>query len=267
MAPDLVGVEADRPPGRAWAPPRWSYLLCCTPRCGSTLLSEALHATGRLGTPIEYFDRTNAYRRLYARWRCRDLTDYVAALWRWRTADGGVLGAKLHWFQLDELARELVGIPCGSAYRRARAAVELVFPHCRYLRVIRRDRDRQALSWAIGEQTGRWALGPGEAPASPARYDFAAISERRRLLDRHERHWGRYFAALGVTPFTVVYEDLVRDYRGTVVSVARRLGVELDRDEVAPPRLRRQADERTEALLARYREERGNGREAVRGRR
>jgi LPS sulfotransferase NodH len=36
--------------------PRLSYLICATPRCGSTFLSEALAATGIAGCPEEHFE-------------------------------------------------------------------------------------------------------------------------------------------------------------------------------------------------------------------
>ena len=46
------------------------------------LARRALAAVPGLGIPVEYFDRTNAHRRLFARWRCRTAHDYVAALHR-----------------------------------------------------------------------------------------------------------------------------------------------------------------------------------------
>ena len=36
--------------------PKLSYLICATPRCGSTLLSEALASTGIAGRPEEHFE-------------------------------------------------------------------------------------------------------------------------------------------------------------------------------------------------------------------
>lgn len=33
-----------------------SYVICSTPRSGSTLLAEAMHRTGELGVPAEYID-------------------------------------------------------------------------------------------------------------------------------------------------------------------------------------------------------------------
>src|SRR3954453_9104678 len=36
-------------------PPWGSYLICATPRSGSTLLAQLLASTGLAGTPIEYF--------------------------------------------------------------------------------------------------------------------------------------------------------------------------------------------------------------------
>ncbi len=74
-------------------------MLCSNPRSGSSLLAEALHATGCLGTPIEYFDRTGAMADLLERWDCPDVTAYIDCLHRRRTTVGGLFGAKLHWYQ------------------------------------------------------------------------------------------------------------------------------------------------------------------------
>src|SRR3712207_3129614 len=41
-------------------PPRRAYLVCATPRSGSTLLCETLTATGIAGRPAEYFETLRA---------------------------------------------------------------------------------------------------------------------------------------------------------------------------------------------------------------
>ncbi len=42
--------------GRGWGVPRLSYLICATPRSGSTLLCDALDGTGIAGHPEEHFE-------------------------------------------------------------------------------------------------------------------------------------------------------------------------------------------------------------------
>lgn len=102
---DLAGPEHDTV---ATGPPRCAYVLCSSPRSGSTLLAEALTAVGA-GVPIEYLDPTNAMAVCWRRWGCRSLEGYVHALHRHRTTPAGVLGVKVHWYQLAAVAGGPVG--------------------------------------------------------------------------------------------------------------------------------------------------------------
>ncbi|MBA2530271.1 MAG: sulfotransferase, partial [Euzebyales bacterium] len=137
-----------------------------------------------------------------------------------------------------------------------RAALGAVFPHCRYVHVRRRDVDRQAVSWAVAEATGRWGdRGEGDRPPEVA-YDFKAIEDCRRRIVAGDACWRALFRAVDTVPLEVVYEDLVADYRATVAAVAAYLGVALRPSQVSPPRLRQQAGEGSERLVARYRSDR-----------
>jgi LPS sulfotransferase NodH len=60
---------------RAEQPTR-SYLICATPRSGSTLLCEALRITGLAGNPDEYFGPMHV-KRWNEEWRTRSKADYL----------------------------------------------------------------------------------------------------------------------------------------------------------------------------------------------
>jgi LPS sulfotransferase NodH len=260
VAYDAHDACYDRPAGSPTVEVTRSLLLCSSPRSGSTLLADALHRSDRLGCPTEYFDPTAAFAACSSRWGTTDMRSYVAALHRFRTTDEGLLSAKIHWFQLQWLCRELApSLTVGTGARALeRAVLELVFPRCRYVRVVRRDRDRQAVSWAIADQLDRWVHDDPRSTATSAdfAYDFDAIDDFRRRLDDDEAQWDALLAALGVDVLTVAYEDLLRSYTETVTAVAAHAGVDLAPDEVAPPRLERQADQHSEQVLALYRRDR-----------
>lgn len=253
---DLAAAVHDVEHPAGSSPVRRSYVLCSNARSGSTLLSEALHATGRLGTPIEYFDGTDAMAALVERWGCADLRCYVDCLHRRRTTRNGVLGAKIHWYQLQEIALMFGCEPLEGRHGRERAALAVLFPRPQFVFVVRRDRDRQAVSWAIAEQTGLWTdLGNvGSAPEVP--YDYDTIDDCRRRIDLAEKGWIELFATWGAQPLTVTYEELADDYPGTVGRVAAFLGLQLDAAQLPAPRLRKQANERNEAMVEWYQQER-----------
>jgi trehalose 2-sulfotransferase len=261
---DLAGPAYDTDSGPG-APVR-SYVLCSMPRSGSTLLAEALHSTGVAGTPIEYFDRTNAFALLYRRWGCTGIGDYIERMHQLRCTPDKLFGTKLHWFQLEELTAEmartgLVEVAAGDE-RALTLALGAVAPHATYVLVRRRETDRQAVSWFIAESTRRWSslmTGPdgGVRCRGVPDFDLDAIEQRVRRLEEGGLAWERLVRSMGGQVLTVVYEDLTADYERTVRRVAERIGITLGAAPLPPPRLRRQADERSEAMVERFRAERG----------
>src|SRR4051794_12649330 len=170
--------------------PKCSYLVCATPRSGSTLLCKALEATGVAGHPQEFFEAKReagppapgsgylvgapgvdlqellgddpqppapAYSSL------RDVDDYRAHLRRtleWGTTENGVFGAKIMWGHRADflpLARtlpELTDLP-------ERQLLAALFPDPNYVWVRRGDTVRQAVSLWKAIQTQSWRAGQG----------------------------------------------------------------------------------------------------------
>lgn len=259
MADDLLDPSFDRhPPGPAM-PPVTSYLVCSTPRSGSTLVCEALRSTGRLAVPTEYFNIEATVEPLSRRWGSTDGEAYVCDLYRFRTSPDGTFGTKLHWQQVEEMEQRLALAPVTGPDRcRLPRMLERLFPGARYVHVERRDRIRQAVSYWNADHTRQWSVHRGEepAPAAAPEYDADGIDTWYDRIDAGEAGWAAFFDRSGIEPIRVVYEDFVRDYALNVVSLARQLGVTLAPDDVAPPRLLVQADERSEATVDRYRADR-----------
>lgn len=217
--------------------PRCAYVLCSSPRSGSTLLSEALAAVGA-GVPIEYLDPTNAMAVCWRRWGCRDLGGYVRALHRHRTTPAGVFGLKAHWYHLAAVAgRDVTDEPL---LERAAAALTSIVPGAAAVRVQREDRRRQALSWLRAERTGRWFTVAGTAPPPVPDVPEAEVDARLRRLDEEEGWWTTLLARLGITPLVVTYEQICADREGVVAAVLDHVGCAAT-GPVPPPRLVRQS--------------------------
>jgi LPS sulfotransferase NodH len=260
VADDLLQASFDRhPPGPA-VPPARSYAVCATPRSGSTLLSEGLRALGGLGTPMEYFNVEVNVTPLRQRWGSDSVEAFVRDLYRFRTSREGVFGMKLHWQQVEEMRTHLHldRVAGGDGRVTDRAMLDTLFPGLRYVHVRRCDRDRQAVSYWIAEHTQQWSMHLGEepSPAPAPEYDAAGIDALRHKIEHGEASWDGYFRDCGIDPVRVIYEELVDDYHGVVAHVASTLGFPRKAADVPPPRLRRQADERSEQLLARYQRDR-----------
>ena len=262
---DLATTAHDYPP---WdGPPRHTILICTHPRSGSTLLGEAIHAVGGLGSPLEYFHRgfSSADRAALGGLGHRSVRPRGAS-----AADrperhpvGQTLLARRRGYRARlepvRFATLEAGLPPDApaeTYREIAATLAPLFPNPTFVSLIRRDRLRQAVSTLAAEQSRLWrsipGLGAQEAPQELV-YGYERILRLVAGADRCNLHWGKFFAALGQIPAAITYEDLIADYAGTVERLLRHLG----RDAEAPPlRLRRQSDERSERMMLRFLRER-----------
>jgi LPS sulfotransferase NodH len=265
-----------------------SYLVCATPRSGSTLLCHALGRTGVAGRPEEYFEalrRSGLPRRpheyfdpdrhanIVERLAFREMPDGTAKpspLWHpetydqyldWALQEGttpnGVFGAKLMWGYLGDFAELLRGIE-GMAGRPLPELLGRAFPGLRYVQITRQDKVRQAVSLWKAVQTQAWKREPGEeidrAPVEPV-FSFRAINYLVRLLTAHDASWDAYFLGLGYEPLKITYEELAESTDAVVRSVLDHLGIAAPGDlAVESLRLSVQADEISELWVRRVHE-------------
>jgi LPS sulfotransferase NodH len=86
-----------------------------------------------------------------------------------------------------------------------------------------------------------------------AEYHAGAIAHVITMLRAQENGWRTWFAEEGVTPMEVPYPVLWRNLTTVVGDVLEGLG--LDRRLAPPPVLERQADQRSDEWVDRYRED------------
>jgi LPS sulfotransferase NodH len=258
-----ANVANDLAWSRATGPQRAvTYLICTNPRSGSWLLSEGLAATSLAGNPREWFNILEEQQHR-ARWRMDSPTDlpyptYLRMARKQSTSSNGVSGIKLHYYQFAELPRRMDAIG-GLSGLTADALMRRLFPRARYIWLTRRDKVRQAISFLLAASTDEWwaiegaAAGPRAEGAAEPEFDPKAIARLERTFTSRDSDWQAFFARIGVTPYVLVYEDLARDYRGTIARVLDWLAVPGAADvNIPPPRLKRQSDGRNEDWLARY---------------
>ena len=85
-------------------------------------------------------------------------------------------------------------------------------------------------------------------------YDDETVTRLIGYSDFCHGHWRNLIAAMDAPSLSVAYEDLARDYTTTVRGVLADLGSE---GSPPPVRMRRQANDASEAFVARYLQERG----------
>lgn len=271
--------------------PHQSYLICATPRSGSTFLCEALTNTGIAGNPKEYFealkdtglprrpkeyfenvDNTEISELLgdYSRlddesvqplfWDSSSYADYLTRVTEEGTTPNGVFGAKLMWGYLGDFISNLQLIP---SYKNLAVPdlLSTIFPNLHYIRVTRLDKVRQAVSLWKAIQTWTWKM-EEDATSSTDRtqpsshkltFNFEAIDHLVQQIVADEASWQQYFERAKIQPFTVVYEELVIAYEATVFRILQYLNISIPENLVlAERRMKRQANALSEEWVQQY---------------
>ena len=265
--------------------PSHSYLVCATPRSGSTLLCHLLDQTGLAGHPEEYFEalrhsglprRPHEYfdperhANIIERLAFREMPDgpmpEPSPLWQperyeryldWTlergTTENGVFGAKLMWGYLGDFATLLRGIE-GNAGKPVPELLAASFPGLRYVQITREDKIRQAVSLWKAVQSQAWRA-KDDAPAAEPTFSFRAINYLVRLLTAHDASWDAYFLGLGITPLKITYEELAEAPERVVRRVLDHLDIAVPGAlELCAPALKVQADARSEEWVRRVNE-------------
>jgi LPS sulfotransferase NodH len=235
--------------------PRLSYLVCATPRSGSTLLCDVLASTGVAGRPQEFWEAlpgTGLPRqpREYLPGLDDDAAgvelppvrtgaplppfrERLAAAFRDGTTANGVFGAKVMWGYLQPVLDGLDGEP------------EAALPDLHYVLVRRRDKLRQAISLWRAIQSQEWSRHhhPCDGAEAPELvYSSAAIDALQAQLAEQEAAWESWLAARPRPPLLLDYEDYAEEPQTAVAAVLDHLGIAHPGDMPASTRMRRQSD-------------------------
>ena len=127
-----------------------------------------------------------------------------------------------------------------------------LFDRPRLVWVRRADTVRQAVSLWRAMQTQSWRA-ENEPDAGEPQYSFAALQHLVGLLTAHDAAWEQFFTASGADVLTIDYEDVAGDLAGGLARTLDHIGVAAPDGALdALPRLRREADERSDAWASTY---------------
>lgn len=292
------------------ARPDRSYIVCATPRSGSTLVCHALRETGVAGRPEEYFEslqrsgRPRQPHEYFHGVEDRSILDHLGErtddqdplarkpLWSqaaydryldWvfeaGTTDNGVFGTKLMWDYFGDFVNLLRSI---REYRDLPLAdlLPTVFPNLTFVRVIRANKVRQAVSLWKAVQTASWRHvdtgaddenGDGvtmlpedtDTPAyrsfvnehrPPLRFHYGAIAHLLKRTIAHEAAWDAFFEHVRIRPELVLYENFASDYADSTFNLLDRLGIDPPEKFEIKPRMKSQTDGINDDWARRYSE-------------
>ncbi len=215
-----------------------AYIICTSPRSGSTLLCRLLKATGVAGAPGSHFHEPD----LHA-W-CADygldpgpaaapadtIRAVLAAAVRKGRGAGDVFGLRLQRGSAPFFLEQL-----GHVFPEASGdldSLQAAFGRVRFIHLTREDKLAQAISYVKAGQTGLWHKAPDgteierlSAPADPV-YDPTAIAAEMARMTAYDQAWRDWFAATGIAPIPLRYSDLSRDPVAALARVLEALGLD-----------------------------------------
>jgi trehalose 2-sulfotransferase len=225
-----------------------TFLVCSTPRTGSTMLGNLLADTGLAGRAGEYFGEV--FRRdVVPGLSRRRFDDYLVDCTR-HARGTGALGIKLHWDQV-EVFLHLLRLRRGLRGSSDRQVVDAVFPAPRFVWMTREDTLAQAVSWWKAMTSGKWT--DGRPVTGEPTFDFDGIAGRVRRIDEHTEAWRHWFETNEIEPLRLTYEELAADPAGTARRVLAFVGVDVPTDLAVAPHTEQQADAVNEDWIRRYR--------------
>ncbi len=233
-----------------------NYLICATPRTGSTLLCQYLTSTEVAGRPHSYF-RSQDMVSWAEGWRILDsggtyrFTDYLIAARAAAGTENGVIAIRIMWETLKEITSELGELYPNIASNDL-ALLEKAFGQLKFIYLSRNDVIAQAISLYRAEKTGYWHTVEGQEPKQQPVFDFDAINSRVERLEQQNSAWKAWFQKVDVNPVTISYEELSADPVSSTKKVLEFLQVELPAYKRLEAPNQRLADEVTVSWLERF---------------
>ena len=243
-----------------------SYIICGTPRSGSTLLCYLLEHAG-CGQPDSYF------RRQSIMGLARDLgvthdgdlhstefsRRYVDAVIKEGRGGTGIFGLRVMYENLGEMCERLALLhpDAGSG----RALIEAAFGRVLYIYLSREDKIAQAISLMKAEQSGLWHItrDGGELERTQSHlephYDGQRIGEIVRELEHDDAAWRAWFKTSGIDPLPLTYNGLSADPHGGLARVLDALGMDSSNVSSIPITTGKLADRQSQDWSTRFKEE------------
>lgn len=240
------------------------YIVCGTPRTGSTLLCGLLTSTKTAGAPDSFYGR-----QFISSWaeewnvpspdaigQSAFTVAYLNAAIRAGKGGTQIFGLRLMRENLDELSAILDQIFPNLPSDKAR--FEKAFGDILYVHLSREDKLAQAVSYVKAQQTGLWHIAPDGteierlAPPQEPQYDFERIRQEVTRLEAYDAAWNAWFDEQCIAPLRVDYDRLSAEPAATLIRICDALGVRVPNAEDIRPGVAKLSDETSLDWMRRY---------------
>ncbi len=242
-----------------------SYVICTSPRSGSTLLSNLLRATGVAGNPASYFHHPSIsdWQKYFDQIPDASMSEQqiLHAIFRAAITEGtlntGMFGLRLQQHSFDYFKRKL-----GILYPELSSDTQRftkAFGRTAFLYLSRRNKFEQAVSYVKAEQTGLWHIAPDGteverlSPPQTPTYNFERIKTSFEEVKTSDRHWENWFQTENIVPLRISYEELSVHPIRSLGKVLDHLGVTYETLSDIEPRVAKMADKINQNWVERFR--------------
>jgi LPS sulfotransferase NodH len=205
-----------------------SVFVCCTPRSGSSLLSDLLSSSRVMGgIGIEYFNPYVEQEICGQEGPFPSWADYLRHVLAVGTTANGVFGAKIHADNLVYLRYQLKRAFPERGHLGDLELMRTVFPEIdparSFIYIWRQRVLEQAVSFMLAEMRGSWN-DTTPAKAEPV-YDRSALIRAYWTLMQQHAAWQDWFARHHITPIPVQYERLAGERQTVLAEVFQHTGL------------------------------------------
>ncbi|WP_050776062.1 Stf0 family sulfotransferase [Roseibium alexandrii] len=248
-----------------------SYVLCTSPRSGSTLLCKMLTETGVAGHPESYFHKPDlgnwasylGVSRSAGMGELEYLRLLIDTAIEQGTANTGMFGLRLQRHSFDFFFRQLRILCPNEPTDKAR--FEAVFGRTLFVHLTRPDKLSQAVSFVKAQQSGLWhraadgsELERLSPPADPV-YDFAALKDCCDQFIQFDRDWNDWFAEQAIKPLRLSYDDLCGDPQTELKRVLTALDLPPSAADPVQPGVAKLADSINADWIKRFQDQTATG--------
>ena len=246
-----------------------SYIICTTPRSGSTLLCRMLAETGVAGQPESHFHTPSLERwlEIYGlsetdfdtrHEALRAIFDHARSR---GSSSNGLFGLRMQRASFEHFIAQVATLfpQASNDFERIQAA----FGPTLFVHLFRSDKLSQAISRYKAEQTGVWHRNSDGSelerlpPKGPAIYDASEIGKHLRELTALDAAWEDWFRAQQIRPMRIKYEDLSGNPQKVVTKLLSALAIDPSRASGITAPTAKLADKTNADWAARYRSEFG----------
>jgi LPS sulfotransferase NodH len=190
-----------------------TLVIASTGRSGSHMLGHILHESKMFGFPLEYANPRNL-----KKWKeilnTGNNLDTIRGIQKRRTSPNGVFSIKLHYEHIKELG-------CFNNVKR-------LFPNAYFILLNRKNTLKQAVSYAMASQTGKWISEQEALNANPT-YDYNLIHESMKRILKDNAGWQYTLAANNCNYIVMDFETIQHDIPNAVKNIAGFIGIDIDK--------------------------------------